>query len=140
MKCATAVLALILLLGAGPPDSAAPQLRFSTIDIVVDSGDVPLAAWQVYLHATRGTARIVGIEGGEHRAFADPPLYDERAMLRDEVRLAAYSTNEANALPRGVSRVVTVHVQVSDDVEWQVELEAAATQGARSIDARVELK
>lgn len=106
-----------LLLGAQDPgidpaqeadESAAP--RFGWVDVYLDSGTVRLAAYQVELAAETGAFQIVGIEGGEHAAFTEPPYYDPAALQHDRVILAAFSTDES--LPAGRTRVARVHVRV----------------------------
>ena len=63
---------------SGPPGG----VRFITVDVFIDSGDTPLAAYQIDLKATSDGGRVLlaGIEGGEHAAFATPAFYDARAL------------------------------------------------------------
>ncbi len=100
--------------------------RFMAFDVFVDSGTNALAAWQLDFRATKGDVKIVGIEGGEHGAFKEPPHYDPKAMQHERVRLAAFST--AADLPHGKTRVATIHVQVTGSTEPQftIRVEAAA--------------
>jgi hypothetical protein len=114
--------------------------RFATVDLYIDSGDVPLAAWQVRLADARGTIAIVGIEGGDD-VFSEPPYYDERAMMRDTVILAAFSTADGDRLPRGRTRIATVHVEITGEADPQYtrELVAAAAADGRAIDATLTL-
>jgi hypothetical protein len=86
-------------------------VRFRAIDIFIDSGSTPLAAYQLEFAATNGIARIVGIEGGEHPAFQQPPCYDPKAMQQERVIIASFSTAPAKSLPKGRIRVATIHVQ-----------------------------
>ena len=95
-------------------DDAPPGVRFEYIDVYVDSGDAPLAAYQFELTDSAESIKIVGIEGGEHEAFATPPYYDPKALKNNRVIIAAFST--ADALPTDKTRVATVHVQVEVDV------------------------
>ncbi len=118
-------------------DDASPAVRFEFIDVYVDSGDVPLAAYQFELTDAAGSIKIVGIEGGEHEAFATPPYYDPKALKNNRVIIAAFST--ADDLPTGQTRVATVHVQVEVDVipEITINLEAAGDVQGNEIDAGV---
>ena len=82
------------------PDSAAP-LTFGTYDVVVETGSRPLAAYQVEITVAAGDAKLVGIEGGEHPEFTEPPFYDPAALREERVVLAAFSTAAAeSAAPR----------------------------------------
>src|SRR5690349_2445231 len=74
------------------PSAGAGEFRFRAIDIFVDSGSNPLAAYQLEFLATNGVAKITGIEGGENSAFKNPPHYDPKAMQHDRVVIAAFST------------------------------------------------
>ena len=108
--------------------------RFCAVDIYVDSGSTPLAAYQLAFAATNGVARIVGIEGGEHPAFRQPPVYDPKALQHERVIIASFSTAPAADLPTGKTRVATIHYQATETQppRFEVELQAAGdTQGNR---------
>jgi hypothetical protein len=96
--------------------------RFGAVDIYVDSGSTPLAAYQLEFAATNGVAKIVGIEGGEHAAFRQPPFYDPKAIQHERVVLAGFSTADAAGLPTGKTRVATVHYQTTDSQPPRFEL------------------
>lgn len=124
--------------GSHPAEAApAEPGRFLGLEVHVDARGQPLAAYQVEVIASQGTVQIVGIEGGEHPAFRDPPFYDPRAMQRERVILAAFSTAAPEELPSGRTRVATIHCLVSGAVEpvFAVKLQAAASAGARKIKA-----
>jgi hypothetical protein len=106
--CLTLLLGLLICLPA-----FAQTARFTTVDVFVDSHDQALAAYQLEVTSTRGNARIVGIEGGETAPFTPPPYYDPRAMQQERVILAAYNRGLLRSLPKGRTRVATLHVQVS---------------------------
>ncbi len=118
-------------------DDAPPAVRFEYIDIYVDSGDAPLAAYQFELSDASESIKIVGIEGGDHEAFAIPPYYDPKALKNNRVIIAALST--ADDLPTGRTRVATVHVQVEVDVipEITINLTIAGDVQGNEIDAEV---
>jgi hypothetical protein len=117
--------------------ATSPSVRFAAVDVYVDSGHQPLAAYQCELNAVRGGIKIVGIEGGEPAAFAEPPYYDPAAMMNDRVILAAFNTGKQ--LPTGKSRIARVHVQISGDAEpqYELKLEAAASSDGQRISATV---
>lgn len=132
----TRVLGSILLLACAALASAlAPQnapTRFAYVDIVLDAGEAPLAAWQVELDAGPGVT-IVGIEGGEHAAFSEPPYYDPKAMMHDRVILGAFDTGDD--LPTGPTRVARVHVQIEgDNPAYELSVTTAATVDGTRID------
>jgi hypothetical protein len=117
-------------------DEAATQsVRFAWVDIYVDSGDVPLAAYQFELAAETGSFQIVGVEGGEHPAFAAPPYYDPAALAHDHVIIAAFSTDDD--LPAGRTRVARIHVQIAggETPDYVVKLIVAATADGTEIPA-----
>jgi len=54
-------------------DNISPEeVCFAAIDVIVDSGATPLAAYQFEMRSRTPGVEIVGIEGGEHSAFAEP--------------------------------------------------------------------
>ncbi len=118
------------------------SIRFDAIDVYVDSGAQPLAAYQLDLSATAGDVKIVGIEGGEHPAFTDPPYYDPAAMRHDRVIIAAFSTAPPERLPNGRTRIATIHVQIAGDIEptYITEFTIAATADGKVIAADVVLQ
>jgi hypothetical protein len=131
---------------AGDPEwrtterSAAP--RFAVFDVFVDSGDRPLAAWQLYIRATRGRVKLAGVEGGGHAAFREPPHYDPKALQGDRIRLAAFSTNVPASLPVGGQRVASLHAQITGkgDPVWTNKVEAAADAAGKNIPITVTIK
>lgn len=116
-------------------DTNATTVQFRTMDISLESKDKPLAAYQLEFSATAGDVRIVGIEGGEHQAFAQPPYYDPKAMQHDRVIIAAFSTETADKLPKGKTRVATIHLQTKGAVEpeFELKLQTAADVGGNKL-------
>ncbi len=123
----------------GPDDVATNVSRFEAIDVFVDSDNQKLAAWQLEVKSTASDVQIVGIEGGEHPAFAEPPYYDKRAMNNNRVIIAAFSTGDN--LPSGRSRVARIHVQVrgSGARTWLSELTTSATTDGTRIPAEISI-
>jgi hypothetical protein len=109
-----------------PAEESRP--RFHAVDIYIDSTNTPLAAYQLEFTVTNGVAKIVGIEGGVHRAFHEPPFYDPKAIQQERVIIAAFSTDKPESLPKGKMRVATIHLQTIgiEAPEFQLKLEAAA--------------
>jgi len=120
-----------------PAAAARPGVRFAFVNVYVDSGDAPLAAWQCELTEKTGAMRIVGVEGGDHPAFKRPPHYDPAALQRSRVIVAAFNTGKD--LPRGKTRVARVHVQITGEgaPDYSVKLTAAASADGKRIDAKV---
>jgi hypothetical protein len=110
---------------AGPQD-AETAVRFETVDVFVDTTDKSLAAYQLEF-----------FEGGTHPAFVTPPYYDPKAMQENRVILAAFTTDDAAALPVGRTRVATIHLQTlgADLPDFQIRLQAAADAAGRTIAA-----
>jgi hypothetical protein len=123
----------------GSQPTTSPAVRFSALDIYVDSGDRLLAAYQCEFTAARGDVKIVGIEGGEHAAFTNPPYYDPAALMNNRVILAAFNTGAA--LPIGKSRVARIHVRIAGDVQPQYELKLTTAGGSdgQRIDAKISM-
>jgi hypothetical protein len=104
---------------SGDPVAASP--RFEAIDVFIDAGALPLAAWQVEFIAPPGDGGggggevvIVGIEGGGHGAFPGAPYYDPEAMRHERAIIADFSLDDAAALPSGRVRIATIHVMIED--------------------------
>lgn len=125
----------------GPTEVAQDSIRYEAIDVFLDSGDLPLAAWQLELRSHTQDVEIVGIEGGEHPAFAEPPYYDPRAMNNNRVILGAFNTGSDNQLPSGRSRVARVHVQITGPGQrlWHTELTTSASSDGRNIPAELSI-
>jgi hypothetical protein len=97
------------------PPARLAAAEFGWVDVVVDSGNVPLAAYQVEVSPAPGAnvdgagvrVSIVGVEGGSHAAFAAAPYYDPAAIQGQRVIIGAFSL--AAELPAGATRVARVH-------------------------------
>ena len=139
-RCAAIACLGLAAAGAG----AASDVRFEAVDIYVDSGVASLAAWQVELTEANGRMTVAGVENGESEAFADAPRYDLEAVKSgeaDRLIVAAYSLSPESALPRGRTRVTTVHVQIAGDGEphYRVRLVAAGDAQGHPIAAQTSL-
>lgn len=117
--------------------SAQPSVYFAPLHIYVDSGNQSLAAFQFELKAVTGQIKIVGVEGGEHAAFKQPPYYDPAALANDRIIIAAFSTS--NDLPTDRSRVATVHLQIIGDIQpkYKLSLMVAVNADGEKIPAKI---
>lgn len=115
--------------------------EFTTVDVYIDSGAKPLAAWQVEVTpriggGAWGKATLVGIEGGGPAGgvYAKPAHYDPAALAPDgggRVILAAFSTGAAQTLPSGRVRVARLHMFVERDAR------GSAAEGRGTFDVRL---
>ncbi len=110
-------------------------MRFVYVDVFIDAGDQPLAAYQFELSAAQGEIKIVGVEGGDHPAFAEPPYYDPKALQNDRIIIAAFDTD--TDLPTGKTRIARVHLAIigNQKPDYVVELSVAATTDGSEIPA-----
>jgi len=83
---------------------------FGAWDVMIHTGNVPLAAYQISIQATAGDVRIVGIEGGEPDPFRDAPYYDPAAMQNEHVIIADFTNAPRRVLPRGPPRSTRIPV------------------------------
>ncbi len=115
--------------------------RFESMDILVDSKEVALGAWQVDVTTSGGTAKIVGIEGGEHEAYREPPFYDPKALLEPTERVVLAAFRASGDLPKGRTRVARVHFFIEEavPVSYQARLIASGDADGKSIEATVHL-
>ncbi|MCH8315150.1 MAG: hypothetical protein IIA64_04175 [Planctomycetes bacterium] len=136
--CIAALLAVTIVCAQDDVQS----IRFDAIDVYVQTGDEPLAAYQLDLSAAKGDVTIVGIEGGQSEVFTAPPYYDPAAIQNDRVIIASFSTAAADALPRGKVRIATIHVQIVGDIEpeYDATITVAATVDGEPIDAELILE
>ena len=123
-----------------PVNQPGETIRFDAVHVFVDSGTTPLAAYQLSLHATTGNVRIVGIEGSDHHAFANPPYYDPIAIQGDRVIIGAFSTADVDLLPTGRTRIATIHVQITGgQAEYDAQLTVSAGVDGLAIPGRLTL-
>ena len=114
-----------------------PKVRFAPLHIYLDSGNQPLAAFQFELKAAAGQIEIVGVEGGQHKAFKEAPYYDPAALANDRIIIAAFNTGRE--LPKGRTRIATIHLQIIGDAEpdYELKLTVAADADAKEIPAKI---
>ena len=136
MKIIAIILALLtVLLSVAPAQTSEPSVRFATVDVSVDPKGQPLAAYQLEFVADAQRVKLVGVEGGDHAAYREPPYYDPAALSRHRVILAAFSTS--SDLPRSATRVARLHLQITGNEKpaWEAKLMVAADAGAQKIPA-----
>jgi hypothetical protein len=134
--CVAVPIGTTTLVAKTAPPATQADVRFASVDVYVDSGALPLAAYQCEIRATAGDVKVVGIEGNaEVAAFATPPYYDPKALLDKRLILAAFSTG--TDLPTARTRVATIHVRIAGDVEpaYSIELTVAADADGHTIPA-----
>ena len=124
------VLALCLFsLNAAPQDGT-----FYALDVYIDTGGTPLAAFQFEVIST---GKIVGVENAD---FSDKaPYHDPDALKGGRIIVAAFTTEEDP--PAGRVRVARLHMYFSgvgkpDD---KAEIIVTATPGGERMDASIEL-
>lgn len=117
--------------------TAQSGVRFAPLHIYIDSGNSSLAAFQFELKAAAGQIIIVGVEGGQHKAFKEAPYYDPAALAKDRIIIAAFNTGRD--LPTGRTRIATIHLQIIGDAEPQYELKliVAADADGKEIPAEI---
>ena len=120
------------------PGVLAEGIRFRPVDVVIDTGAEPLAAYQFELSYDRESVKLVGIEGGEG-PFNPAPYYDPRGMEAGRVMIAAFTT-KANP-PAGRIRIARIHLAYEGEAPPVLDgrLVLAAAVGGMRIDAALEL-
>lgn len=132
MKWIALLLALTTLAAAPATDES---VRFAAIDVRIDPAGKPLAAYQIEFVADASRVKLVGIEGGDDKAFAQPPYYDPSALNQNRVIVAAFNTGKD--LPHAAFRAARLHVQItgSQAPKWEAKLIVAAGADGQNIPA-----
>ncbi len=112
-------------------------VRFETRTVHVDPQGSALAAYQFSVLDPSESATLVGIEGGTHPAFSQPPYYDPEALRSGRAIVAAYSL--AEDLPVRSTHVATLHWMVESDGELELvtTLITASDANGNRVGARV---
>ena len=111
--------------GSKSPDGRPDDVRFGVVDVVIDSGPLPLAAYQFELKVTAGDVTLVGVEGGECGGVPPAPLLRPGCAARQRIVIAAFDLG--TDLPRGKTRVARLMVRVRGTVAPAYEATLAAT-------------
>ncbi|HSV99963.1 MAG TPA: hypothetical protein VLI39_07315 [Sedimentisphaerales bacterium] len=136
------------------------QVRFAPVHVYLDPAGSPLAAYQFELvcsvpvraysptdgedNASRRhyerRIKIVGVEGGEHVAFKEAPYYDPAALMNDRIIIAAFNTG--SNLPTTRTRIATIHLQITGDVEpkYALSLTTAADANGENLPVEITLE
>ena len=111
--------------------------RFAVLDVFIDAGTTPLAAYEFEFSAKEGKVDLVGIERGDDANFQDPPYYDPAALAQDRAIVGAFSL--AERLPMGKTRVAQLHVRIGAGVQpkYDVKLRAAGSREGQAVPAEV---
>ena len=140
MRMSSAALAsLFIIVGVAAGEES---VRFRALDVVVDSGEEALAAYQIEVQYDSSRVKIVGIEGGEAEGFKEAPYYDGKGMTAGRIVIAAFVADDEDA-PQGRTRVARLHLRVEVEGEGtpeiSIELVTAARPGGGRIEAEVGL-
>jgi len=108
---------------------------FTAIRIEIETA-APLAAYQLELTAD-GDASLVGVESGEHPAFAEAPYYDPKALGGGRIIIAAMNTGDD--LPSGRTRICRLHFRTAGNVKYNAALITAAGPDGNPIEAQLHI-
>lgn len=125
--------ALLLAALLGLPQE---QASFVALDVFVDTGGPALAAYQFEL-ACEANSKVVGIEGGEPKLFAEAPYYDPAALQGGRIVVAAFTTEPG--APAGRVRVARLMMRETGAADYHPRLTVAARPGGQRIDAKIEI-
>ena len=137
ITCACLIMPVLARQSQERYETAQPVTKFAKLDIYIDSGSKSLAAYQFELKTTAGKIKIVGVEGGQHPAFKNPPYYDTAALAKDRIIIAAFSTDKD--LPSGRTLIATIHLQIIGDTQpvYQLDLKVSADADGKEIPAKI---
>jgi len=123
-------------------DGAQREAVFFAVDVFIDPRGKALGAYQFELEPAAHGVKVVGVENGEHEAFAGAPLFDRAAVeagRADRIIVASYSLLAPERLPTAKTRVARVHLAGWGRGEMDVKLKlvTAGDADGRKIDAVV---
>lgn len=138
VACAAILLLIPRVSRASRPLPA--KVRFAPVHVYLDPAGRPLAAYQFELKATSGQIKIVGVEGGEHAAFKEAPYYDPAALQNERIIIAAFNTG--SDLPTTRTRIATIHLQITGEVEpkYALSLTTAADANGENLPVEITLE
>jgi hypothetical protein len=134
------ILSLTCLSFAGAqtkPDAPASAIRFTYVDVELDPQGHALGAYQFEFASETKGVTVVGIEAGQHPAFArTPPYYDPAALKNNRVILAEFSTD--SDLPRTKSIVARLDLMLEGEAaakepQYALKLQVAADAEGKTI-------
>jgi hypothetical protein len=124
----------------GEETTAQTGVRFKTANIVIDTNNQPIAAYQVELLYDRERVIIVGLEGGAIDGFGEPPFYDRIGLEGGRIILAAFILDDSKA-PQGKICVSRIHLRVAgaQPIVLSARVITAAKPGGDSINISAEV-
>lgn len=124
----------------GEEITAQTGVRFKTANLVINTNNKPLAAYQVELLYDKERVTIVGLEGGAIDGFDEPPFYDRIGMEGGRIILAAFILDDSKA-PQGKICVSRIHLRVADaqPIVLSARVITAAKPGGDSINISAEV-
>jgi hypothetical protein len=140
LAVAIAVLMASFTLGQIRSSSApSSNIHFTNVDVLIDPHGIPLAAYQIEFLADPARVKLVGIEGGQHSAFKQPPYYDPKALAGPGNRVIIAALNTGNDLPHDRTRIARLHLRVVGDElpKMSARLVTAASSNEKTIRADV---
>ena len=138
MKYLLALIPLLCL--AAAPGEAPIATRFGYVDVMIDPKGEALAAYQIEFTAEVGQISLVGVEAGEHPAYAKrPPYYDPAALAGNRIIVGDYSLDPG--VPRTKTRVARLMLEIRGDAKPQyvTKLMAAADADGKTIAVELSL-
>ena len=147
-----ALVSIFLVLAAAAPAEEPPIVKpddvpavvgrgsFQAVDVWIDAGALPLAAYQVEVRYDAARVKVVGVEGGDRGAFNAAPYHDPAGKAGGRIVVASFTTEDARA-PAGRVRVARLHLRVEGggDPEVTIRLVTAAQAGGERIQPEVAL-
>lgn len=119
--------ALVLAAAATAPRAA----EFEVVDIVIDTGGRPMAAYQFEVICD---AKLLGVENGDFDPRA--PYHDPAALQTGRIVVAQYTLAGA---PSGKVRVAALHVQHDGKPDYQAKIIVVAGPEGERMDATIEV-
>ena len=107
-------LLLPVLAGQGGEPSKQPPVKFVPIDIIIDSANAPMAAYQVLVKYDAAKIIIVGVEGGSPNGFGQAPFFDQLGLQGGRIIIGAFVAQD-NLATMGKVRVARLHLRVIGD-------------------------
>ena len=120
-----------------PVAAIAGDTLFYPVDIYIDTGESPLAAWQLEVIYDDADISIVGVEGGD-RPFTEPPYYDHPGLTEGRIILAAFSTERD--VPSGRLWVARLHLMEEADGDGRIDYRLILTAGPDGEPYEAEIK
>jgi hypothetical protein len=141
----TAKLSLFLLIAFITIQGLAENTKssFSQYDIYIDSGKSKLAAWEMEIYYDPKECSIVGIEGGNTKAFPAnrPPFYDPKGMKTGKIIIANFCADK-KLLKSGNILAATLHLHIKGEKAPELigKLIAACDENGKKINVKIKIE